>query len=112
VDDAEYTGPDDKYSSVQDVVLERVGELIGMEVDWDESGLEVTPPADDVELPRDGALPELWATDEVGGEFPVPVGRIEEVAFAVTKGALDVDPNAPAAVLDDRGSDVVPVGPT
>ena len=40
------------YSSVQEVVLERIVELASPGVDWDDSGLvEVAPPADDVETP-------------------------------------------------------------
>jgi hypothetical protein len=40
----------------------------------------------------------------------VPVGKIDEVPLPVANGALD-EPLAPLAVLEDRGSDPVPVGP-
>jgi hypothetical protein len=37
------------------------------------------------------------------GELPVPVGRINEVAFPVTKGTLEDEPPAPPNVLEERG---------
>jgi hypothetical protein len=45
------------------------------------------------------------------GELRVPVGRIDEVTFPVTKGTLEDEPLAPPDVLEESGRDPVPVGP-
>ena len=45
------------------------------------------------------------------GEFPVPLGSINEVAFPVTKGTLEDEPDTPPAVLEDASRDPGPVEP-
>ena len=112
VDDANDPGLVEMYSSVQEEVLERAGELVGKDSNWDDSvPVEVTPPAEEVELLRFGAL--LAADDlKEDGNLPVPVGRIDKVAFPVASGALEDEPLAPLAAPEDRGRDPVLVGPT
>ena len=66
---------------------------------------------DDFELPRDGVLLAICDVLSEDGEVPEPVGKIDEVAFAVTNGAFEDGPVTPPAVLEDRGRDPVPVGP-
>lgn len=112
MDDADDLGPVETYSSVQEEVLERAGKLAGKDADWEASRpVEVTHPADEVELPRLGAL---LVTDELkeDGELLASVERIDKVAFLVANGALEDEPLTPLAVLEDRGRDPVPVGPT
>jgi hypothetical protein len=112
VNEANDASPLAAYSSVHEVVLERTetGELA---LAWDDSRpVELVPPAEEVEDVEEAPL-VLWIADELmdDGKLPVPVGRIEEVAFPVTNDTFDDKALASPNVLDDRGREPVPVGP-